>query len=108
MAQIQRQAIACATTQERRDMSTLSPVFGDLRVRILGAMDGAENLDAKSDTSSKHARKRLGGRNKAPRRSESSAATEDAGHAIEAKADVDHGLHPVAEAVQRVTVPMAR
>ncbi|KAJ2665678.1 hypothetical protein IWW48_000129 [Coemansia sp. RSA 1200] len=108
IAQIQRQAIACAATQERRDMSTLSPIFGDLRVRILGAMDSAENLDAKSDTSAKHARKRLSGRNKTSRRSESLAATEDVGPAMKANADAGHGLHSVAEAVQRLAVPIAR
>ncbi|KAJ1664280.1 hypothetical protein EV178_004251 [Coemansia sp. RSA 1646] len=99
-AQIQRQAIVCTVTQERRDLSTLSPAFGDTRVRILAGVDGTSAKSATTTTAT--AAERLASRRSNSREQMLSAA--DADNTVTTNQD----LHPVAVAVQKASVPMER
>ncbi|KAJ1801462.1 hypothetical protein LPJ59_000258 [Coemansia sp. RSA 2399] len=92
-AQMQRQAIACTATQERRDLST---VFGDTRVKLVASMES---------TGAKSAAKSLAGRHRNANRQKLLASAVDS--AGKANADGQE-LHPVAKAAQKASVPMER
>ncbi|KAJ2540622.1 hypothetical protein EV175_006216, partial [Coemansia sp. RSA 1933] len=95
IAQLQRQAIACAATQERRDFST---VFGDTRIRILASNP--------PNTGSAAAKKLSGNCQKSAREKKLSAAA-----AVDSAGKTNgngQALHPVAKAVQKASVPMER
>ncbi|KAI9504655.1 hypothetical protein BX070DRAFT_222585 [Coemansia spiralis] len=102
MAQIQRQAMACTITQERRELSTLSPLFGETRIRLLNAAEAGKDGPTSTALGKLYNRQRSAekegkGSTNAVTGKNSSKDPNNANN---------QDMHPIAKAAQMAAVPM--